>query len=459
MAKLQKNLTSGSVVKALMSFAFPFLLSNLIQSLYSVADMWIVGRFNGPISISGVNIGGQVTFLITNIVIGLSTGGTIVIAQYLGAKRMEDAKKSIGTLLVSLIVAAVAITVLMLLLAVPILQLIQTPVESFDEAKSYLDITVLGTIFIFGYNALSAIMRGMGDSKTPMLFVCVAAVANVILDLLLVGTFGMAARGAAIATVISQALSMILCIIYLKKNNFIFDFKLKSFKFDKSEFAMLMRIGIPTAVQNVITNISFLVLTALVNSIGVMESAALGVVSKFNGFAILPAIAFSASISAVSAQNFGAGKIDRAQKTFYVGTLMSLCCTIPIFILVCFFPAQIIAMFDDTPGMVAAGVEYLSTFRYEYLIVPIVFCINGLAAGSGHTLFSSVNNVLSALLFRAPAAILFGMVLEMGMTGIALAVPVSSMGALIIGAVFYFSGKWKKSTVVKNAPADMEGEA
>ncbi len=454
MAKLQKNLTSGSVVKALMSFAFPFLLSNLIQTLYNVADMYIVGLYNGPIGISGVNIGGQVTFIMTNIVIGLSTGGTIVIAQYLGAKRLEDAKKSIGTLLVSLIVAAIAITVLMLILAVPILKLIQTPAESFSEAKSYLDITVLGTIFIFGYNALSAIMRGMGDSKTPMVFVGISAVINIFLDLLLVGALGMAARGAAVATVISQALSMFLCILYLKRNDFIFDFKLKSFKFDKTEFGMLMKIGIPTAVQNVISNASFLVLTALVNSIGVMESAAVGVVGKFNGFAILPVIAFSSSISAVAAQNFGAGEIKRAQKTFYTGVLMSLCCAVPIFALVRIFPEEIIGIFDKTPEMVAAGALYLSAFSFDYLVAPFAFCINGLAAGSGHTMFSSVNNILAALLFRAPAAILLGMVLDMGLFGIALAVPISSLGAFLIGAIFYVSGKWKQSTVVKNAPAE-----
>lgn len=437
------------MLKRLVMFALPFLLSNIVQSLYNVADMYIVGLFNGPVGISGVNIGGQVTFLMTNIVIGLCVGGTVMIGQFLGAKKTDEARQTISTLIVILLAAAAVMTVLMLIFSNQILNLIQTPAESFSEAKAYLDVTVLGTVFIFGYNALSAVMRGMGDSKTPMMFVFVACVVNVFADLLLVGVFKMGAAGAAIATVLSQALSMILCIVYLKRSDFIFDFKLKSLIFYKDKFKMIMNVGIPTAVQNVITSVSFLVITTLVNSIGVMESAAVGVVGKVNSFGIMPIVAISSSLSAMVAQNSGANKPERVRKALLWGFALALCLAIPVFTLTRIFPEQIIMIFDKTPEMVEAGSVYLTSFAYDYLIVPFAFCFTGLATGAGHTKFSLFSSVASSLLFRMPLAILFGMYLNMGLAGIGLAAPLSSLAGAIIGLIYFISGKWKKSAIMK----------
>ena len=448
MSKIEKNLTEGSVVKQLILFALPFMLSNLIQSLYNVADMLIVGRFCGPVGISGVNIGGQVTFLMTNLVIGLSVGGTVVIAQFLGCGDRKAVRECIGTLLTSLIAAAVLMTTVMLLVSDQILKLIQTPAESFAQARSYLDITIMGTVFIFGYNALSAIMRGMGDSKRPLYFVAIACVCNIFLDLLLVGVFRMEAKGAAIATVVSQAISMLLCILYLKKADFIFDFKISSLCLKKDRFATRMKVGIPTSIQNMITNVSFLVLTTLVNGFGVSASAAVGVVGKFNSFAILPAIAVGSSISAVAAQNIGAGEVERARKTFHIGTALAMAISLPIFVLARIFPAQIIELFDKDPEMIACGVTYMKSFTFDYIIAPFVFCLNGLITGAGHTTFASVNGILSALGFRIPFALLFGMALDMGLLGIGLGAPLGSLGAAVIAVIYYLSGKWKTSTVV-----------
>ena len=329
MAKFERNLSEGSVVKQLIMFSLPVLLSNLLQSLYSTVDMLIVGQFASEISMSGVNIGGQVSFLITNMVFGLSVGATVLIGQYMGADDRKSMHETIATLFVSLLVSAVVITLVAISLMDPILKLINTPKESFSEARIYFFISMLGTIFIFGYNALSAVMRGLGDSRNPLIFVAVACVANIILDLLFVAQFKMGAAGAALATVISQAISMILCILYLKKNDFIFDFSLKSFKgATKKQLKLILKIGIPTSVQNVATSTSFLFLTALVNSLGVMASAAVGAVGKLNGFAILPGVAMSTSVSAMGAQNIGAKKYDRAAKTMLCGMTiaMILCC-------------------------------------------------------------------------------------------------------------------------------------
>ncbi|MBO7275079.1 MAG: MATE family efflux transporter, partial [Clostridia bacterium] len=284
MSTIETNLSKGSVPKQLMKFALPFIISNLVQSLYSVADMVIVGQFAGKISMSGVNIGSQVTMLVTNLVIGLAAGATVLIGQYLGADDRKSLKDTIGTLLTLLLVSSVAVTAVMVFLRVPILNLIQTPAPSFNEAKSYLTVTALGTVFIFMYNALSAILRGMGDSKRPLYFVCVAAVVNVVLDLLLVGVFEMAAFGAGLATIISQAVSVVLCIVYLRKRKFIFDFNLRSFGFDKVKTKLLIKIGLPMSAQNVCTSISFLFLTTIVNMLDptATASAAVGAVGKLN---------------------------------------------------------------------------------------------------------------------------------------------------------------------------------
>ncbi len=449
MAKFEKNLSEGSVVKQLILFSLPVLLSNLLQSLYSTVDMLIVGQFASEISMSGVNIGGQVSFLITNMVFGLSVGATVLIGQYMGADDRKSMHETIATLFVSLLVSAVVITLVAICLMDPILKLINTPTESFSEARIYFFISMLGTIFIFGYNALSAVMRGLGDSRNPLIFVAVACITNIILDLLFVAQFKMGAAGAALATVISQAISMILCILYLKKNDFIFDFSLKSFKgATKKQLKLILKIGIPTSVQNVATSTSFLFLTALVNSLGVMASAAVGAVGKLNGFAILPGVAMSTSVSAMGAQNIGAKKYDRAAKTMLCGMTIAMIISLVIFFIVSVFPEACMKLFGKDPEFIACGVSYIKTFKYDYLIAPLCFCLNGLFIGSGHTTFSLTNGIMSSLLFRIPASYLFGMAMNMGLTGVGLGAPVASFASLIFGVVFFMSGRWK-SMVIK----------
>lgn len=448
---IERNLTEGNVVKLLIQFALPFMLSNMIQSLYSVADMLIVGNYSGTAAISGVNIGGQVTFILTNFIVGMTVGGTVIIGQYLGSGDRKGVKDTISTLLTSLLIAGIAITIIMLIISDKILWLLQTPEESYQQARDYLDITLLGTVFIFGYNAFSAILRGFGDSKRPLIFVSIACAINVVLDLLLVGVFGMAAKGAAIATVISQAISLILCIITLIKSDFVFDFKLSSFKFIKKHFITIMRVGIPISIQNVIVNFSFLVLTTVANSMGVNASAAVGIVGKYNGFAILPAIAVGSSVSAMVAQNMGAGAIERAKKTFYTGFALAFSITFTVFIITQVFPEQILSFFDDDPNTISAGVEYIRTFSFDYLIVPLTFCLNGLITGSGHTIISSICGILSSIGFRVPIAILFGLVMQKGLWGLGLAAPIASLASGLILLIYYTTGKWKKNMVIKTS--------
>jgi putative MATE family efflux protein len=443
----QNNLAKGNVVKQLVLFALPFIISNLIQTLYSVADMIIVGQFDGTVSMSGVNIGGQVTMLMTNLAVGLTAGATVLIAQSVGAEKTKKLQEIIGTLLTSLLIAAVIMTILMLTLHVPILKLIRTPEESFKEASNYLNITALGTIFIFGYNALSAVMRGMGDSKSPLYFITIACFTNIILDLLFVGIYHQGAAGAGIATIISQGFSMVLCIIYLVKRRFVFDFHIKSFGLDKVQLRAILKLGVPISVQNLISNLSFLFMTTLVNTVGVTASAAVGAVGKYNGFAILPAIAMNAAISTMCAQNLGAGREDRAKKTWLTGMIISCVISYTIYIFTIIFPAEILGMYAKDDELIRVGLPYLRAFSFDYLLVPIAFSMNGLFIGAGHTTYSLFSNILSGIIVRMPLAFLFCNVLDMGLFGIGLAVPMATLSAIILNLWFFLSGRWKVRTI------------
>lgn len=449
MNQFEKDLSQGSVAKQLFLFAIPFIITNLVQSLYSVADMIIVGQFAGTVSMSGVNIGSQVSLLITMLVIGLSAGGTVLIAQYKGFGAREELTRTIGTLFSVLFVLAIVLTVVMFVFSVPILHLIQTPPEAFEEAKRYLLVTVAGTIFIFGYNAFSAVFRGMGNSKFPLIFVSIACLANVFLDLLLVAYFKMGAFGAAVATVSSQALSMILCIIFLRRSDFVFDFRLKSFRFHKEQLKKLLEVGIPTSIQNTITHISFIVLTAMVNTISVAASAGVGAVAKFNSFAILPAIAVGNSVSAMSAQNIGAGEEKRAVKTMNIGILLAFVMSLIMFVIATLFPEPILQIFGNDPDMIREGARYMQAFKYDFLIVPVLFCFNGLFIGSGHSTFSLINSILSSIIIRIPISYLFGMSMGQGVFGVGIGAPLATLVSSVIGLFYFLSDRWRQSTLLQ----------
>ena len=448
MERIGNDLSKGNVLSKLVFFAIPFLISNIIQSFYNVADMLIVGRFCGTESMSGVNIGGQVTFIFTNTVIGLSMGGTVLIGQYMGAKNQEALRKVTTTLITLLILLSVVITTAMIFLRNPVLRLIQTPPESFAESENYLVVTLTGIIFIFGYNALSAILRGMGNSKQPLYFVTASCLTNVVLDLIFVAVFKWAAFGAALATVVSQALSVFLCIGYLVRNNFQFDFKFKSFRIYGDQLKLILKIGFPTCIQNSVTSISFTFITTIVNVVGgVTASAGVGAVGKFNSFAFMPVQAMSASISAMSAQNFGAGRVDRAVSACRIGTVFSAFVAFVFFALIMLFPASVLQIFGNDPRMINDGVIYIRSFGYDFLLIPFIFCINGFLIGGGHTFFTLITSILSSVLLRVPVCYFLGITLGWGLKGVGLGAPAASAGTLIIIIAYLFTGKWKHNVI------------
>ena len=447
MPKFEKDLTKGSVTKNLILFSLPFVLSNFIQSLYSVCDMIIIGNFTNVECLTGVSNATQLTMLFTNAVIGLAVGGTVLIGQYLGSGIKSEIKRSIGTLFTLLLAIGVALSCISPFICDFVLSLMRVDQSSMPYATSYFITVMSGTVFVFAYNALAGVMRGMGDSRHPMIFVMIAAGVNIGLDLLFVGVWGMAAFGAALATIISQAISVVLCIIYLRRNAFVFDFRPSSFRIDKDKLSKIMKIGFPTMLNNICTSLSFVFLMSMANIISKSGGGAVGVVGKYNGFAILPAIGVSSAISAMVAQNFGAGDMKRVRKTLLSGMVVAESITLAIFVLTRLFPEEILKLFNSDPEFLELGKDYIASFSFDYIIVPVQFCFSGLFIGSGHTTFALLSGVCSSLLFRIPFCWLLGIALEGGMRGIGAGAPIASVAATAISFVFFLTGKWKKQTL------------
>ena len=452
MSSLQRDFTKGSIFKQLLSFSMPFLAANLLQALYGAVDMLVVGNFASESAeictaqLSGVNIGGQITHVLTMMVSGLTTAGTVMLGQYLGAKQPEEGKKTIGTTLSVLGLLGIAITVIMLILAGPMLRLLQTPEDSFEYALEYLNICLVGTVFIFGYNAISAIQRGMGDSVHPLIFVGIACLVNVGLDIWFVKYLGMGAAGAAWATVIAQGISLICAALYLGRHSFLFDFKPKSFRIDMDKARMMFKIGIPSSIQSVFVNLSFLIMTALVNVIGgVTASAAVGVVGKLNSFGVLPAVAMSSSVSAFAAQNIGARKLDRAKKCVWSAMGIAMVCSLAVFAVFQLFPEEIISIFSKDTETIQQGAVYARTFSFDYVLVPIQFCLNGLILGAGHTTYTMISSIVSSVAARIPLAWLLGKG-DMGLSGVGLAAPLATLTGILISGWFVLTGRWMRDT-------------
>lgn len=445
--KFQTDLTEGSVAKQLFRFSLPFMLSMLIQQSYALIDMVIVSHFAGEAAVAGVNNGGQLTFLATSLAIGISVGGTILVGQYFGAKRTDDVQKTAATILTSMLIMAVLMAALFIPFSNTLLRALRVPEESYTEAWRYLTISLCGLPFIFMFNALAGILRGMGESKLPLIFVAIASVASAILDLILIGIFRLDAAGAAISTVCAQAGCVVAAIIYLNRSGFMFDFRIKSFIIDKDKLRLILKLGVPAGLSQLVVNLSFLLMTVLVNGYGVSVSAAVGLAGRFNGIAIMPLIAVGNSVSMMCAQNLGAKRHDRALRTTNTGIGISLLIGTALFIVAQFLPRPIMSLFSTSLPVVDAGVIYLRAACWDYLLVAFVFSYNGLITGAGHANISLINTFISSVAIRIPAALLLSNTAGLGLRGIGLAIPAASLGALIFLIIYLLTGRWRTVTI------------
>lgn len=406
--KKERDLTQGNIFKTLIVFAVPFLIANILQSLYGAVDLFVVGQYCSAENVAAISTGTQITQIITSLITGLTLGGTILIGEYTGRKEFEAVKKTIGTLLTIFFAVAVFITILLLAFQKPLLTLLKTPKESFALTMQYVSICALGTIFVCGYNAISAVLRGYGDSKRPMIFVGIACVINIILDFVFVKYCHLGVAGTALATILSQACSMGISIFYLKRRDFIFDFKLRSFLPDRRLAWRLAYIGIPISFQELMVRISFLYLMAVMNSCGVEAAAVVGISSKYDVFAMLSATSMANALAAITAQNIGAGKPKRARQALWYGLGFALIVSFLFWLWAQTNPASMIQVFADDKEIIAAGEPFFRSCSYDYIMVTIVFCLNGYLNGRQKTVWTMLSCSAGALLLRIPLVWYFG---------------------------------------------------
>ena len=357
------DMTQGNVAKQLILFALPFMLSTLLQTLYSTVDTIVVGQSVGSAGLAGVSTAGQIMWLTMTVSMGISTAGQILISQKIGVGDRDGLKRTIGTLFTSTAIAAIMITVVGILTAAPLLRLLDTPAEAFQGAMDYLIIVYAGTIFTYGYNLVSVILRGMGDSKRPLLFVAIAAVTNLILDLLFVAVLDMGTSGAAWATIIGQAVSFLCSLVYLyrRKEAFSFDFKRKSFHLEGHTLGILIKLGIPLALQNSAISISMMFVNKFINQYGVAASATFGTGTRIEQFPWVVVNGIMMATVSMVAQNMGAGKVDRTKRAVHVGVIICVITTIIICTIYMLFPEELYRLFTNDPKVLALAPSFMTT--------------------------------------------------------------------------------------------------
>lgn len=437
-------LTQGKIFPALMRFALPFLVANFLQQLYGAVDLLVVGQFCDTAAVSAVSTGSQVMKTITCLVTGLATGTTVLIGQYIGADRKADAARAVGATVVLFAIVSAALTAVMLLFTRQTAVIMQAPAEAFDQTVDYIFICSVGIVFIVGYNTVSGILRGMGDSKSPMYFVIVATVVNIGLDLLFVGVMGMKADGAAYATIAAQAVSFAFSLVWLKVKGMGLGFTSKDVRLDKAKTKGILRFGAPVALQETLVNISFLVITAILNGKGLVASAAVGVVEKVICFAVLPITAFSMAISAMTAQNVGAGQPERGKKCMVYGILFTAAIeTVIVLFTQLGGGPLLLGIFSTDEQVISQGFLYMRSYIFDCLLLCVVFCMNGFFNGCGKTFFTMAHSLFATFIIRVPLAWLFSSLETTGMFEIGLAAPIATAVSILLCFIYLKSGRWK----------------
>lgn len=444
MSKIEEpNLTQGNILKSLISFAFPILLALFLQAMYGAADLIIVGQFADTYEQSGVASGSQLFNMITMVITGLTMGVTVFVGNCIGVGNSEKAGKGVGTGIAIFAVLAVVITALVVPFNENLAAFMHAPTEAFRQTSSYVLICGMGTIFITAYNVIGAVFRGIGDSKTPLLTVAIACVINIFGDLLLVAGFGMGAAGAAIATVSAQAISVSFSLYFISKKNLPFIFSKKYIYFDPICLKKILLVGIPIALQELLVQFSFLFIQVVVNSMGVMESAAVGVAEKVCIFLMLVASAYMQSISAFVAQNNGAGEFERSRKVLFYGIKTAL---IAGFVMgtIAFFAGDLLsAIFSGDAKVIVYAHEYLKAYAIDCLLTAVLFCFIGYFNGCGNTVFVMVQGVIGAFCVRIPAVYMMSQMEGASLFHIGLGTPISSVVQIILCVVAYHVYKRK----------------
>lgn len=440
-----KDLTSGHEGKSILLFTLPMLIGALFQQLYNTADSIIVGQFIGKEAMAAVSGANPIMFLLTSLLTGITLGFSILVSQYYGSKNMVKVKNTIDTTYIFVFISSIIITFLGIALCEPILKLMNTPEDILYSSKIYLIIIFAGTIFSAGYNSVSAILRGLGDSKNPLYFLIIATILNIILDIVFIIYLKMDIAGAALATVIAQGVSFIFSIIYLNKKHKLFNIKFKGMKFNNGIFNKGLKLGIPSAIQQMLFSFGNIALQSLVNSYGSSAMAAFGAGLRIESFISLPIINLGAAISTFVAQNKGAKKFDRIKNGLKYSIYMSIVMAITVAILFSLFAKELIMMFNSDSEVLQIGSRYLNTIGPFFIFICISFMLTSAIKGAGNAVFPLISSIISLWLARLPGAYFFSNLL--GVDGIWIGIPVGWIIGFIITVIYYKKANWSKEII------------
>ncbi len=444
-----QNLLAGSVPKKLIRFALPLFLANLLQALYNVVDMLVVGKIVGEVGLAAISNASMLCFIINSLCIGLTTGGSVLVAQYKGACDQKGQRDTIGMLFLLSLAASIVVTILGLAVYEPLFRALDIPAEAYPDACGYMEIICWGTVFVFGYNTVCSILKGLGDSKTPLFFVGVATIFNVLLDVLLVGPCSMGTAGAAWSTISAQGVSFVGSLAYLKWHQL--RVSLRKIEFHREMVLDILKVGLPTATQMVVVNTAYLLVTGMLNPFGTSVAAASGVGLKINTFAGMHCWAIGQAITAMVGQCIGAGQIQRARQVVRSGLLLNLAVTGVVVVTVQLLAEPLIRLFDSTsPEVIRVGVLYLRLCcGVNSLVYAAMYTLDSFAIGVGTAHVAMVNALLDAVVVRLPVGWLLAFSLSMGFPGIYLGQALSPILPALVGLIYFKSRVWERKTLVR----------
>jgi len=428
--------TEGKILGPLMKFTVPVILALVLQSLYGAVDLLVVGRYASSADVSAVATGSQVMNTITSFIAGLSMGTTILLGHQIGKGDREGAAKNVGSSIIFFITVAAVVGMILLLNIDNIARLMKTPAEAFDATGDYIRVCSWGLIFIGLYNLIGSIFRGLGNSRIPLLAVAIAAVINIFGDLYMVAVLHMGAKGAAIATVASQMISVIISFAIIRHVRLPFDVKKGYIRLEGTVIMKVVRYGLPLALADTLVGASFLIVTSIVNTLGVIPSAGVGVAEKVCNFIMLVPSALGQAMAAFVAQNYGAKKLDRAHAALRYGIEVSFSLAVVMAWLSFFHGDLLCSIFSSDPQVVSAGWEYLKAYAFDCLFTAIFFCMNGYFNGCGETRFVMVQSIVGAFCVRVPVSYLMSRIQPVSLFRIGLATPASSLFQVIVCVLY-----------------------
>ena len=433
----ERNFTEGKILSPLIRFMVPVFLAMFLQAMYGAADLLIVGQFADPADVSAVSTGSQIMMTITNLVTSFAMGTTILLGRRIGEGRGREGGQVIGSSVCLFGAVAGVFTVLIPVLCRPLSAVMNAPAEAFDKTAAYIRICGLGAVFIIAYNLIGSIFRGIGDSRTPLMTVLIACVFNILGDLLLVAVCHMGTAGAAIATVAAQMISVVISLLILRRRGLPFQVARSDLRFDRRIIRQMTALGVPIALQDLLVGISFLVLLAIVNGLGLVASAGVGVAEKVCGFIMLIPAAFMQAMAAFVAQNIGAGRNDRARKALVYAIEVSSVLAVVMFAVTFWRGDLLSGVFANDPDVIRASADYLKAYAIDCLLTCFLFCFIGYFNGLGMTRFVMIQGIIGAFLVRIPVAFLMSRQVPVSLFHVGLATPCSTVVQVILCLIWF----------------------